>query len=662
MEKEKKRPAPVGQCSCCSHEHEYDENHENRHDHNHSDSEVKLWTLPFSVGAVLFIFGLLLEHTSLFEAIPKTGVTIIFLVGYLLVGKEVLIFAGKNILRGYIFDENFLMAIASIGAFIIGQYEEAVGVMLFYSIGEYLQDKASGKSQRSIRALMDVRPDTALLKRGNDFVRVAAEEVAVGDIVQVRVGERIPLDGVIISGSTELDMRALSGESVPVFAGLGSEVYSGSVNTLELIEIKVQKEFTQSTASKIVELAQNAAGQKSKTEKFITTFSKYYTPAVCALALVLACVPPLIGLGDFSLWGYRGLVFLVASCPCALIISVPLGYFGGIGRGSSVGVLIKGGNYLEALAKINTLVVDKTGTLTKGSFKVNAIRPVGSASDDELLASAYLAENLSTHPIAISISKEALARNVADTRRNADELREVAGKGVVAKYGVDTIVVGTADLILENIGKLPTLADIDKSMSAVFVAKNGEYLGYICISDELREDSMEAIKVLRDLGVKNIVMLTGDNENEARRVAGELGIDKFFAKLLPEDKVKRIKELITTSNEKDKVAFVGDGINDAPVLAISDVGIAMGGVGSDAAIEAADVVIMNDSLMQIANAMKIARHTKRIVAENIIFALGIKAGILILASFGFAGMWAAVFADVGVALLATLNSLRAGRI
>lgn len=600
------------------------------------------------IGSIMYIFGIFQTATG-FES---KFVNILFLIVYLIVGYDVLLKALKNASKGRVFDENFLMSIATIGAVIIGEVPEAVGVMLFYKIGEYLQGIAVGKSRKSITSLMQIRPDSANLKVGSEIKVVSPEDVSIGDIIVIKPGEKIPLDGVVVDGFSMVDTSALTGESVLRELGVGEAALSGFINKNALLTIEVTKEFGESTVSKILDLVENASSKKSKTENFISKFAKYYTPFVLFSAMVIAFIPPLlVPNAEFLDWFYRGLVFLVVSCPCALVLSIPLSFFSGIGNSSKQGILIKGSNYLEALKNIDTVVFDKTGTLTKGVFKVTNISPVG-ISEKELIEYAAYAEANSNHPIAKSILS--YYKEKIDLEK-INDFEEIAAHGIKIKYKGLNILAGNDKLMKkENIFYLPT-EDVG---TIVYIAVNGIYKGYIVISDEVKEDSKEAIKNLKINGVKEVVMLTGDNEKVANKIASELGIDKVYSNLLPNEKVDRLEEIFKNKSEKEKVAFVGDGINDAPVLARADVGIAMGALGSDAAIEAADVVLMTDEPSKIAKSIEIARKTNKIVWQNIVFALSVKLVVLLLSAGGVATMWEAIFADVGVALIAVLNAMR----
>ncbi|MBZ9688807.1 cadmium-translocating P-type ATPase [Clostridium estertheticum] len=606
--------------------------------------------IAFSVGIILFTIALVLKLDYWVEFS-------LFLISYLLIGGEVLIIAIRNILRGEVFDENFLMALATVGAFSIGQFPEGVGVMLFYQVGEFFQEAAVNKSRKSISALMDIRPDYANKKFGDKIVKVDPEQVHIGDIVIVKPGEKVPLDGIIIEGKSLVDTAALTGESVPREVASGDEILAGCINKNGLLTIEVAKEFGESTLSKILDLVQNASSKKAPTENFVTKFARYYTPIVVVSATVLAIIPPLLIPGaTFSMWVYRALVFLVVSCPCALVISIPLGFFGGIGGASKNGILVKGGNYLEALNSVEVVVFDKTGTLTKGVFVVTEIHAEGEISSEELLEYAASAESYSNHPIAISILK-AYGKDVC--KEDIKDVEEIAGKGLKAGVKGKCVLAGNSKLMdSEKI----SYSKVENVGTIIYVAIDKKYAGSIIISDEIKEDSIRAIASLKSMGVKKIVMLTGDNKDIAESIGRILGVDEVYSELLPHEKVEKLEILQNKKSPKGKIVFVGDGINDAPVLARADVGIAMGGVGSDAAIEAADIVIMTDEPSKIAEAIMIAKRTKRIVMQNIIFALSVKIAILVLAVFGISTMWEAVFGDVGVALIAVLNSMRAMKV
>jgi cadmium-exporting ATPase len=608
-----------------------------------------------------FILGAIILAAAIF--VPKNLFVlrlILFLISYFTVGYDVLFKAVKNIKKGQIFDENFLMAIATLGAFAIKEFPEAVSVMLFYQIGEMFQDLAVGKSRKSITSLMNIRPDYANLKIEGEIKKVLPKEVKLGDIIVIKPGEKVALDGKITNGSSTFDTSALTGEAIPRTFEIGDEILSGFINTTNLVEIEVTKSFENSTISKILDLVQNASSKKSKTENFITKFARFYTPAVVIIALLIAILPMIfVKDAQFSTWLYRALIFLVVSCPCALVVSIPLGFFGGIGGASKNGILIKGANYLEALNNLETVVFDKTGTLTKGKFKVSEINVQNSKyTKDDLLKYAAIAESFSNHPIAQSIVLEYEKNNkkLEKTDSSEFEFEEIAGHGVKVKYENNEILAGNLKLLKkENV----EAAEKDAVGTVVYVAKDGKYLGNLIIADEIKEDAKKTIEELNNLGIKNVVMLTGDNRKIGENVASKLNISKVFTDLLPLGKVEKMEEFLKNKSTNGKVLFVGDGINDAPVLARADIGVAMGGVGSDAAIEAADMIIMNDEPSKIVTALKIAKKTKKIVWQNIIFALGVKIIILVMGALGFATMWEAVFGDVGVALIAILNATRA---
>ena len=605
----------------------------------------RLWRII--IGAAVLATAVLLSLNNEWLQIA------LFIISYIIVGGDVVKRAVKNIFKGQVFDENFLMSIATIGAFFIGEYPEGVAVMLFYQVGELFQSYAVGKSRKSIASLMDIRPDYANVKKGDELVKVDPDEVQIGDIIVIKAGEKIPLDGKVIEGSSMIDTSALTGESVPREVEVGSDILSGCININGVITAEVTKEFGESTVSKILDLVENASSKKSNSEQFITKFARYYTPVVVIIAVFLAIIPPLVIDGaTFSDWIYRALAFLVVSCPCALVISIPLSFFGGIGGASKKGVLVKGSNYLEALAETEIVVFDKTGTLTKGVFNVQEIHPEG-VSKEELLELTAHAESYSNHPISLSL-KRAYSKEIDNGR--ISDVEEISGHGVIATVDGKKVMAG-------NI-KLMKMMDIpyfkgELIGTIVHVAVNNKYIGYIVIADEVKEDSAQAIKELKAANIKQTVMLTGDNKSIGSKVAKELGLDKVYAELLPADKVEKLEELFSQKSKKGKLAFVGDGINDAPVLARADIGIAMGGLGSDAAIEAADVVIMTDEPSKIATAMKISKKTLKIAHQNIVFAIGIKIIVLILSAFGIATMWTAIFADVGVTIIAVLNAFRA---
>ena len=599
------------------------------------------------ISAILFVIGLLVPFSN--GWITKG----IYIGAYLIVGLEIIIKAIKNIFKGEVFDEHFLMAVATIGAFAIGEFPEAVAVMLFYQIGELFQDYAVDKSKESITNLMDIRPDVAVVKRNGKLETVKPETVKIGEEIVVKPGEKIPLDGTIIDGSSMLDTSALTGESVPRSAKIGEKVLSGCINQSGVLTIKVEKEFGESTVSKILDLVENASNKKSKSENFITKFAKIYTPTVVGIAVLLAIIPPfLLNWRSFSEWLERALTFLVVSCPCALVISIPLGFFGGIGGASRKGVLIKGSNYLELLSKTDIFVFDKTGTLTEGVFEVQKINPVD-ISEEELLKIAAYAESYSNHPISASI-KKAYQKEI--NQEIIEKTEEISGKGIISQIENKTVVIGNNKIMQEKGIEYKECNDIG---TILYVAINNKFEGSIVIADKIKEDAKQTIQGLKRNNVSKTVMLTGDKKEIAEKVAKQIEIDEVYTDLLPDQKVEKVEELMKQKTEKGNLAFVGDGINDAPVLAISDIGIAMGGLGSDAAIEAADIVIMNDKPSKILEAIKISNKTMRIVKQNIIFAISVKILVLILGACGIATMWEAVFADVGVSFIAILNSLRA---
>jgi Cd2+/Zn2+-exporting ATPase len=597
--------------------------------------------------------GIIWAAAALWDTDTKWLQFALYFISYALVGWDVVVKAAKNIIRGNVFDENFLMSLATVGAFLIGEYPEGVAVMLFYQVGEMFQDYAVDKSRRSIASLMDIRPDFANVKKDEDLIQMDPDEVHIGDLIVIKAGERIPLDGKVIEGTSMIDTSALTGESVPREVNAGDEILSGCINLNGVLTAEVTKEYEESTVSKILDLVENASSKKSKSEQFITRFARYYTPVVVIIAALLAVVPPLVIKGaTFNQWIYRSLSFLVVSCPCALVISVPLSFFGGIGGASRKGILVKGGNYLEALAVTEVMVFDKTGTLTKGVFNVQEVHPKG-ISKDELLEIAAYAESFSNHPISTSL-KEAYGREIDNGR--ISEMEEIAGHGVSAMVDGKKVLAGNKKLM----DKMGIIHEEDNvTGTVVHVAIEGSYVGYILIADELKEDSVQAMKELKEANIRQTVMLTGDNAQAGFKAARELGLDKVYSDLLPADKVGKLEELLEQKSSRGKLAFVGDGINDAPVLARADIGIAMGGLGSDAAIEAADLVIMTDEPSKIATAMRIARKTLNIARQNSVFAIGIKVLVLLLSAFGITTLWAAIFADVGVTVLAVLNSLRA---
>ena len=620
-------------------------------DHSH-ETEEKSGILGFIKENILLIIGIVLYAAAMIFKDSMSQVAILFILSYVLVGGKVVLTALKNIRRGQIFDENFLMSVATLGAIAIGEYPEAVAVMVFYEIGELFQGYAVNTSRKSITTLMNVKAEYANLITEEGEVKVKPESVKIDDILVVKPGERIPLDGIIIEGTGSIDTSALTGESMPREVAENDEILSGSINLSSVIKMKVTKNFGESTISRILEMVENAGSRKAETEKFITKFCRYYTPAVVFSAIALAVIPPFIFKdANFSTWLYRALSFLVVSCPCALVVSVPLGLFAGIGAASKKGILVKGGNYLEAMKDIDIVVFDKTGTLTKGNFKVTEINAEG-MSEEELLKVSAIGESFSNHPIAQSIVKE-YGREI-----NKDEIKnyeELSGHGIKAVIDGKETLIGNYKLMKKY---EINCSEVNTSGTTVYIAINGRYSGNIVIEDEIKEDSKHAIKKLKEIGVKKTVMLTGDNKKVAEKVASQLGLDEVYSELLPIDKVTNVEKLLSKDKNR-KLAFVGDGINDAPVLARADIGVAMGGIGSDAAIEAADVVLMKDSPISLADGIMVARKTNKILWQNIIFSLGVKIAVLILISFGMASMWGAVFADVGVTLIAVLNSMRA---
>lgn len=601
------------------------------------------------ISGILFLIAFLLKIDN------KVVNNILFIISYIIVGKEILEKAFKNITRGKVFDENFLMTVATLGAFLIGEYPEAVAVMLFYQIGELFQIYAVDKSRKSVAALMDIRPDYANLLDVGKEIKVNPEKVNMGDVIIIKPGEKIPIDGVVIEGNTSLNTFALTGETVPREVGKKDEVLSGSINNEGLIKVKTTKKFSDSTVSKILDLVENASSKKSNSENFISKFAKYYTPIVVVIALTLCIFPPIILNQKFTTWIYRGLSFLVVSCPCALVVSIPLSFFGGIGASSKIGVLIKGSNYIESLSKTETIICDKTGTLTEGVFEVQKIKPVD-ISEKELLKYAAYTEHFSNHPISMSL-KKAYGKKIDSSK--VTNTKEISGKGVIATIDNKEIIVGNEKIVKDENIKYVKSEEVG---TIIYIAIDKKFAGTIVISDKIKKDAKKAIRLFRKNNVKKIVMLTGDKENISKEVFDELKLDDYKAELLPQDKVEIVEQIIKEKTESKQVAFIGDGINDAPVLALSDIGIAMGGAGSDAAIEAADIVIMTDEPSKLADAMKISKKTMKIVKENIIFAITVKIVVLLLSALGFATMWAAVFADVGVSVIAILNALRILRI
>ena len=607
---------------------------------------MKKRTIKIIIAFILFLIAICIPFPKEWM---KKG---IYIVSYCIVGLDIVWKAVRNITRGKVFDENFLMTIATIGAFAIGEFPEAVAVMLFYQIGELFQSYAVDKSRKSIASLMNIRPDFANVKRDNQIIKVNPEEVKIGETIVVKPGEKIPLDGIIVEGNSLVDTSALTGESIPKEVGSGDEVLSGCINQNGLLTIKVEKEFGESTVSKILDLVENASSKKSKSENFISKFAKYYTPIVVITAVLLAIIPPFI-LKDatFIDWLYRALTFLVVSCPCALVISIPLGFFVGIGGASKMGILVKGSNYLEALSKAEIVVFDKTGTLTQGVFKVQKIHPVD-ISKEELIELTAHAESYSNHPISVSI-REAYGKEIKHNR--IEKIQELPGLGVIAKVDEKEILAGNEKLMKQ---KKIQYSKCEEIGTIIYIAIENKYAGYIVIADEIKEDAKKTIKELKKNNISKTIMLTGDKKEVGESVAKKIGIDQVYTELLPDGKVEKMEKLLKETSQTGKLVFVGDGINDAPVLALSDIGIAMGGLGADSAIEAADIVIMTDEPSKIVNAIKISKKTMRIVKQNIIFAISIKVAVLILSAFGLSNMWEAVFADVGVSVIAILNALR----
>ncbi|MBO3285521.1 heavy metal translocating P-type ATPase [Paenibacillus sp. FSL M8-0228] len=634
-----------------AHSHSHGDDSHAGHTHDHGTDGMRRMIARLAIGAVV-------AAVAWWLPVEGVGKLALFLLAYIIVGGDVVLQAARSLVRGMAFDEYFLMTLATVGAFAIGEYPEGVAVMFFYQIGELFQGVAVNRSRKSISDLMDIRPDYANLKTAESVRRVSPEDVRIGDLIVIKPGEKIPLDGKVVDGKSHVDTSALTGESVPRTVEPGSSVLSGFINTNGLLTVEVSKEFSESAVSKILELVQNASAKKAPTEKFITKFSRYYTPVVVIVALLLAVVPPLVVPGaQFADWVYRALVFLVISCPCALVVSIPLGFFGGIGAASRSGILIKGGNYLEALNHVKYAVFDKTGTLTKGVFRVTGIYPAGDFTNETLLETAALAELHSTHPIAASL-RESYGKELRAER--VQQYSEISGHGIQAQIDGRLVSAGNAKLmerehVAFNVAQQAGTLD---EGTVVHVAVDGTYAGCILISDEVKEDAAQTVTSLKKLGVVKTIMLTGDNRTVAEAVGRQLGLDEVRAELLPQHKAEAIEQLSASKKTSDKILFVGDGINDTPVLALADVGVAMGGLGSDAAIEAADIVIMNDEPSRLVTAIHIAKRTRRIVWQNIIFALGVKAVFLTLGAFGIATMWEAVFSDVGVTLLAVLNVMR----
>lgn len=652
-----KRPASHSNCACSHDEHRSHDHHDHDHDHNngHShgdgDFDLKEELVPIVLVAILFVLGLVFEK-QLHSTPYSVGEYLVFIPAYLLSGWNVLTSAGRNISKGRIFDENFLMTVATLGAIAIHQLPEAVGVMLFFRVGELFQELSVSRSRNSIKSLLEIRPDYANLKVNGEIKKVSPEVVDIGSFIVVKPGEKIPLDGEIVDGSSQVDTSALTGESIPRSARVGENVLAGMINQTGVITLRVTRLFGESSIAKILDLVENASSKKAETQKFITKFASYYTPFVVFLSLAIALLPPLLIPGQNTLnWVYRSLILLVISCPCGLVISIPLGYFGGVGAAARRGILVKGSTFLDTLTAVKTVVFDKTGTLTKGVFKVTQVVPKNNFTSAELIELAAKVELHSNHPIAQSI-RQAYGKNIDSS--DVENYEEIAGYGIRALVQGRIVIAGNERLLQrENIN---VAIDIDGTV--IHLAVDRIYAGYILIADEIKEDAAQAIQSLKKLGIEKTVMLTGDNEAIAASVAQKLGLDSYVAELLPEDKVSAIEKILKGASKGNKVAFVGDGINDAPVIARADVGMAMGGLGSDAAIETADVVIMTDAPSKVAEAIKVGRKTHQIVWQNIIFALVIKGLFITLGIFGIATMWSAVFADVGVALLAIFNSTR----
>ena len=641
-----------GSCSSHTESHHGQAGHSHEHSHKTLDNESSSKVFSFIKENAWLLLGVIIFlaiHT--FKPVGILEV-VLYGVSYLLIGGKVLLTAFRNITRGEIFDENFLMMVATVGAFAIGEYPEAIAVMLFYEIGELFQSYAVNRSRKSISSLLDIRADHANLVTESGTKEVAPEAVSIGDLIVIKPGERVPLDGEIIEGECYLDTSALTGESIPRLISVGEEILAGCINTNALVKVRVTKVAGESTVARILELVENASSKKAQTEKFITKFARVYTPIVVLLAVLIAIIPPFVFQVNFSTWLYRSLSFLVVSCPCALVVSIPLGFFAGLGGASKQGVLVKGGNYLEALNHVETVVFDKTGTLTKGVFKVSQIKPVN-MNEAEFIELAAYAESQSTHPIAKSIVDA--YTQVIDTTV-LSQYEEIAGHGVKVFVGDKEVLIGNAKLMQRaNIGT----ANVDAVGTIIHMAVDQIYVGYMVIADEIKENSKAAIAKLKQLGVSKVVMLTGDHEGVAKKVAAELGVDEVYAGLLPHQKVEHVEEILAHKTKDKNIVFVGDGMNDAPVLARADIGVAMGGIGSDAAIEAADVVLMEDDPMALVKAINKAKQTSTILYQNIIFALGVKILVMILVACGLATMWAAVFADVGVTILAVMNSTRA---
>ena len=606
---------------------------------------MKKKSFKIIISLILFLIAMIINFDN--ELINKC----IFIIAYIIVGLEIVRKALRNIFRGKVFDENFLMTVATVGAFGIGEFPEAVAVMLFYQVGELFQSYAVDKSRKSIASLMDIRPDYANIEKDGKVLKVDPDDVKIGDIIIIKPGEKVPLDGIVIEGNTSIDTKALTGESLPREVVPGDEILSGSINISGLVKVKVSKEYGESTVSKILDLVENASSKKSKSENFITKFAKYYTPIVVIIAVLLVVVPVAFFGGEFSDWIYRALSFLVVSCPCALVISIPLSFFGGIGGASKMGILIKGSNYLEAIASTEIIVFDKTGTLTEGIFEVQKVN-AKDIDENDLIETAAYAECYSNHPISISV-KRAYGKQIDKSKIKSTE--ELSGRGIVAIINGKNVLVGNEKLLNENNIEFEKNNDIG---TILYVAIDKKYVGNIVIADKIKEDAKDSIMSLKKSNIKQAVMLTGDRKAVGENVAGILGIDKVYTELLPDGKVEKVEELLKEKSEKGKLAFVGDGINDAPVLALADIGIAMGGLGADSAIEAADIVLMTDEPSKIVDTIKLSKKTMKIVKENIIFAISIKVLVLILSAIGISTMWEAVFADVGVSIIAILNALR----
>lgn len=634
-------------CDCCDdHEHEHEHSHGHGHEHTHDHGDVhKEDLIKIVISGILFAIPYLFNLEGNLRLLA-------FLASYIIVGHEVIVIAFKNVAAGIPFDENFLMTLATIGAFAIKEYPEGVAVMLFYQVGELFQGLAVNHSRNSIKSLMDIRPDYANLVRDDEIITVDPTEVHIDDYIVIKPGEKVPLDGIVVEGESTIDTSNITGESVPRSVKVGDDIFSGVVNNHGLLKVKVNREFGESTISKILDLVENASSKKAPTEKFITKFARYYTPAVVFIALSIGLIFPLLLGEELSKWAYRAFVFLVISCPCALVISIPLGFFGGIGSASKHGILIKGGNYLEALNHSDTIILDKTGTITKGVFKVTEVKSYGEFTEEEILELAAYGETYSSHPIGKSIL-ESYGKEIQ--QEYIKDYNEISGKGIQVKINDEDIFIGNKSLLEDN--EISVLEE-DSIGTVVYIGMKDTHIGTIIVSDELKNSVKEDIQRLKDMGIKETIMLSGDNTDIAKKVGELAGIDKIYGDLLPQDKVGVLEKILSEDRDNKKVIFVGDGVNDAPVLARADIGIAMGGLGSDAAIEASDIVIMTDEISKIATGIKIARKTKKIVTENIIIAIGLKLIVLTLGAMGLASMWQAVFADVGVSIIAILNSIR----